>query len=198
MARAGGLRQCQRAVHMTDAEALALDVCRVLDGEPGRPQGMATWLAAMARRRLQEHARNGNGSIAAQALAVLDLSAQLQGEVSRSQRPPVVQAADPRAALAALRDLADRNGDREAADRARTALGEAPQVKVPTVGNVFLHRDYQWSNGDPRRCVVLALDAEGVTFACLDRTERRPIKSRHRVDLETFEAVHLGQWVGSQ
>ncbi len=196
MARAGGLRQHLRAVHMTGAEALALDVCRVLDGEPNRPQGMATFLVAMVRRRLQEHAQNGNASIATQALAVLDLSARLIGEVSPSNRPPAVLAADPRTALEALRDLADRRGDLEAASLARAALGDLePQERVPAVGDVFLHRDYQWSNGDPRRCVVLEVGDGDATFACLDRTDRRPVKARHRVDLETFEAVHLGRWV---
>ncbi len=191
MARAGGARQHQVAVRLTLAEAVAMDACRVLDGETGRPVPVPQWLMARVRERLEKHA---DASMAADALAALEVDRRLHGAPVDGAKPPAVCTADPRTLLQALRDLADRRGDQEALAMARAALGEvAPQERMPAVGDVFEHRDYQWSNGDPRRCVVLEVGDGDVTFACLDRTDRRPVKARHRVDLETFEAAHLGR-----
>ena len=197
MPRPGGLRQVQRAIHFTGSEAALIDVCRILDGAEGRPMGMADWVMRLAKRRMEVHAEAGNAT-ARQALAVLDLAERLEGTVAPSNRPPTVHSADPRLALRALRDLAVRKGDQVAAALARAALGEAvPQEHLPAAGDEFWHKVLQWPNGDPRRCVVLAVSDGYVVYACLDRTGRRPVKLRHRVDLEAFAVAHLGEWTGS-
>ena len=196
MGRAAGMRQHQVAVRLTLAEAVALDACRVLDGEEGKPAPVPAWLMARVRERLETHS---DASMAADALAALEVDRRLHGTPADGAKPPAVHTADPRLLLQGQRDLAARVGNQEALAMARRALGEVePRAKAPAVGDVFLHRSLQWSTGDPRRCVVLAAADGYVTFACLDRTDRRPVKRRHLVDLETFTAAHLGRWVGDQ
>ena len=132
MARAAGIRQRQVAVRLTAAEAAALDAARLLDGGEGGPAGVAAWIVAAARRTLGEHAARAGGDragVATAALAALDLERRLIGAAGAGNRRPVV-GTDARAMLRGLQDLAERQGDAEAAALGRAAL-TAPTQDAP-------------------------------------------------------------------
>ena len=131
MARAAGIRQRQVAVRLTAAEAAALDAARLLDGGEGGPAGVAGWIVAAARRTLVEHAAAGGhrAAVATAALAALDLERRLIGAAGAGNRRPVV-GTDARAMLRGLQDLAERQGDAEAAALGRAAL-TAPAQDAP-------------------------------------------------------------------
>ena len=132
MARAGGVRQRQVAVRLTAAEAAALDAARLLDGGEGGPAGVAAWIVTAARHTLGEHAARAGGDragVATAALAALDLEARLIGAAGAGNRRPAVRT-NPRVLLAGLRDLAEREGDAEAAALGRAAL-TAPTQDAP-------------------------------------------------------------------
>lgn len=126
MAAAGGARTRTVALHLSGAEAVALDAARSLDGADGAPLALAVWVRRATVERLRRHAEGADvakKTTAAQALACLDLEMRLIGAAGPANKPAAVRCS-PRALLVGSLALAERIGDHEAAAIARAALGE--------------------------------------------------------------------------
>lgn len=146
--RPSGLRQRAVVTYLTDTEAGIVDAARLLDGGDSA-QARSTWMVARAVERLEAHAAAGS-RLAAGALAELCLSRRLMG-APRDGRKPAHTRVFVAGGLAALADLAARQGDADAEAEARTALAalRAPAITGRTDGTMRTAEPRQSSTSVP-------------------------------------------------